>query len=530
MLFTSYEFILFLGIVFLLYYTVPKKLQWKFLLLASYVFYFLADPSYLLYILATTITTYLAARQIQIRKDAFSVKFAGVKKELDKEQRKALKSQEKKRQFRLMLFCLLFNLGILAVVKYTNFAISNVNSLIHLFGGSRTLSFVNLILPMGISFYTFQSMGYLIDVYQEKYQAEKNPFKLALFVSFFPQLVQGPISRFDELSESLFTEHKADYRTITFGLQRIMWGFFKKLVIADRMLTAVNTIIKDTETYQGAFVFVGMLFYALELYADFTGGIDITIGVAQTMGIKVAENFRRPYFSKNIKEYWKRWHITMGTWFTDYIFYPISICKSMQRLSKFSRKHFGEQIGKRIPVYLSSFVVWFTTGIWHGASWNFIAWGIGNFVVIMISQELEPLYYRFHSRFHVDGKLFYKIFQVVRTVLLMSCLRMFDCYRDVPLTFKMFGTMFTRFRISDLSPAAFLGLGLNGWDYLILAAGTLLLITISLIQRRGSVRERVLALKLPVRFLIWYGLLLAVIVFGAYGIGYSASQFIYNQF
>lgn len=530
MLFTSYEFILFLGIVFVLYYVIPGKLQWKFLLLASYVFYFLADPSYLLYILATTVTTYLAARQIQVRKDAFQVKFDSIKKELDREQRKVQKEQEKKRQFRLMLFCLLFNLGILAVVKYTNFAIANVNSLLHLFGSGKTLSFVNLILPMGISFYTFQSMGYLIDVYQGKYQAERNPFKFALFVSFFPQLVQGPISRFDDLSKSLFEVHKADYRTITFGLQRVTWGFFKKLVIADRILTAVNTIIKDTETYQGAFVFVGMLFYALELYADFTGGIDITIGVAQTMGIEVTENFRRPYFSKNIKEYWKRWHITMGTWFTDYIFYPISICKSMQRLSKFSRKHFGEQIGKRIPVYLSSFVVWFTTGIWHGASWNFIAWGIGNFVVIMISQELEPLYYRFHSRFHVEGKLFFKMFQVVRTVLLMSCLRMFDCYRDVPLTFKMFGTMFTKFHISDLTPGAFLGLGLTGWDYLILAASTVLLTVVSLIQRKGSVREQILSLKAPVRFVLWYGLFLAVLVFGAYGIGYSASQFIYNQF
>ena len=530
MLFTSYEFILFLGIVFVLYYVIPGKLQWKFLLLASYVFYFLADPSYLLYILATTVTTYLAARQIQVRKDAFQVKFDSIKKELDREQRKVQKEQEKKRQFRLMLFCLLFNLGILAVVKYTNFAIANVNSLLHLFGSGKTLSFVNLILPMGISFYTFQSMGYLIDVYQGKYQAERNPFKFALFVSFFPQLVQGPISRFDDLSKSLFEAHKADYRTITFGLQRVTWGFFKKLVIADRILTAVNTIIKDTETYQGAFVFVGMLFYALELYADFTGGIDITIGVAQTMGIEVTENFRRPYFSKNIKEYWKRWHITMGTWFTDYIFYPLSICKSMQKLSKFSRKHFGEQIGKRIPVYLASFIVWFTTGIWHGASWNFIAWGIGNFVVIMISQELEPLYYRFHEKFHVQGKTWFKMFQVVRTVLLMSCLRMFDCYRDVPLTFKMFGSMFTNFSVSRLTGAAFLGLGLSAWDYGILLVGTLILFTVSMIGRSGSVREKIAGLPFPVRFVVWYGLFLAVLIFGAYGIGYSASQFIYNQF
>lgn len=264
------------------------------------------------------------------------------------------------------------------------------------------------------------------------------------------------------------------------------------------MLVAVNAIIKDTETYNGAFAFVGMLFYALELYADFTGGIDITIGTAQTLGITVTENFNRPYFSKSIKEYWKRWHITMGTWFTDYIFYPLSICKSMQKLSKFSRKHFGEQIGKRIPVYLASFIVWFTTGIWHGANWNFIAWGIGNFVVIMISQELEPLYYRFHSRFRVQGKTWFKIFQVVRTVLIMSCLRMFDCYRDVPLTFKMFGSMFTKFSVKSLTGAAFLGLGLTVWDYAILLVGALLLFTVSMLGRSGSVREKLR--DLPFRY------------------------------
>lgn len=530
MLFTSYEFLLFIGIVFVVYYVIPKKWQWGFLLLASYVFYFMAGPSYLLYILATTITTYLATMVIQRKRDGFKEYFDGIKKQLDKEQKKDLKERQKNKELRLMVLCLLFNLGILAVVKYTNFTIANINSMLHTFGSTTELSFVNLILPMGISFYTFQSMGYLIDVYRDKYRAEENFFKLALFVSFFPQLVQGPISRFDDLSKSLYESHRADYKTISFGLQRILWGLFKKLVIADRILVAVNAIIHDPVNYQGGFVFVGMLFYALELYADFTGGIDITIGVAQTLGITVTENFKRPFFSKNIKEYWNRWHITMGSWFTDYIFYPVSVSGPMRKLSKFSRKHFGDQIGKRIPVYLSSFIVWFTTGIWHGASWNFIVWGIGNFVVIMISQELEPLYAKFHAHFHVKGTRGWDFVQVIRTVLLMSCLRLFDCYRDVPLTFRMFGTMFTKFRIAELTPDAFLGLGLTGADYLVLAIGLLVLICVSLVQRKGSVRQQIACKAAPVRFVIWYGLFLAVLIFGAYGIGYSASQFIYNQF
>lgn len=529
MLFTSYEFLLFLGIVFLLYYIIPRKLQWPFLLLASYLFYFIANPWYLLYIMATTITVYLTAGAIERKKENFKDWYNSQKKQLDREQKKLVKEKEKKKEFHLLLLGLLMNLGLLAVVKYTNFAIANINSVFRLFGGNE-ISFMNIMVPMGISFYTFQSLGYLIDIYYGKYEAEKNPFRFALFVSFFPQLVQGPISRFHDLSKSLFEQHKAEWKTISFGLERILWGFFKKLVIADRTLPAVNLIIHNTDTYKGGFVLIGMLFYALELYADFTGGIDITIGTAQTLGIHITENFKRPYFSKNIKEYWKRWHITMGTWFTDYIFYPISVCQPMLKINKFSRKHFGNVIGKRVSVYLSSFVVWFTTGIWHGASWNFIAWGLGNFAVIMISQEFEPLYEKFHKKFHISDRLYYRMFQVIRTVLLMSCLRMFDCYRDVPLTFRMFGSMFADFRISNFSRENLLSLGLTGFDYLILAVGLMILITVSLLQRKGSIREQIAALKTPCRFAIWYGLFLTVLVFGAYGIGYDASQFIYNQF
>ncbi len=260
MLFTSYEFILFVGIVLFLYYVLPKKWQWPFLLIASYYFYFRANPSYLLYIVATTVTTYLATRAIQSRKDKFEVRFQEVKKQLSRDERKIVKEKEKKKQFWIMLACLLFNLGILAVVKYTNFAISNVNSLLGVFGSNTELSFVNLILPMGISFYTFQSMGYLIDIYWGKYPAERNPFKFALFVSFFPQLVQGPISRFNDLSQSLFEKHHFDWKTFSFGLQRVLWGFFKKMVIADRLLPAVKVIIDDPGTYTGGWVLVGMLY------------------------------------------------------------------------------------------------------------------------------------------------------------------------------------------------------------------------------------------------------------------------------
>ena len=273
-----------------------------------------------------------------------------------------------------------------------------------------------------------------------------------------------------------------------------------------------------------------MMFYAFELYCDFTGGIDITIGIAEVLGITLAENFNLPYFSKNIKEYWNRWHITMGSWFTDYIFYPISVCGPMLKLSKWSRSHLGDFIGKRVPVYLSSFVVWLTTGIWHGAAWNFIVWGLMNFVVIMISQELEPLYAKFHSKFNVKGKMPYEIFQIIRTILLMSCIRMFDCYRDVPLTFKMIGTMFTEINPEVIVNGALLNIGLTMWDYLVLLVGLIVVLGVSIVKVKvGTIRD-----KLYEKPFAYYGLmglmLVTIIVFGAYGVGYDSSQFIYNQF
>lgn len=530
MLFTSYEFIGFLALLFVLYYIVPRRFQWQLLLIFSYAFYFLANPWYLVYIISTTVSVYLLGCRIEQMRSEQSLYLKEHKETLSKEEKKAYKSKIKKRQWKFLLAALFINLGILAVVKYSNFVISNINTVLQAAGSGKELGFLDLLLPMGISFYTFQAVGYIIDVYRGTCSAEKNPFKFALFVSFFPQLVQGPISRFHDLSRTLYEEHPFAWENMNRGLQRVLWGFFKKLVIADRILTGVNAIVRNPEEYAGAYVFAGMMFYALELYADFTGGIDITIGAAQCLGIRVTENFNRPYFSKSIKEYWRRWHITMGTWFTDYIFYPISVCKPMLKLSRFSREHLGETIGKRIPIYLSSFAVWLATGIWHGASWNFVVWGLGNWVVIMISQELEPLYRRFHHRFHVEDNFVFRLFQIVRTILLMSCLRTFDCYRNVPLTFKMFGTMFTVRNWNILWDGSLLALGLSGTDYVILAAGTLLLILVSLLQRGGSVREKIAQQPYVLRLAIWYGLFLVVLLMGAYGIGYDASQFIYNQF
>lgn len=527
MLFTSYTFIAFIAVVLFLYYLVPKKWQWPLLLVASYVFYWCADPMYLLFIGVTTVSTYFISRWLEKVNAQQKAYLAEHKAELSKEEKKAYKNKMKQKKWRILLLCLIFNLGILSVTKYTNFVITNINGFL---SGENKLALVDMIVPMGISFYTFQTMGYIIDVYRDKQKVEKNLFKLALFVSFFPQLVQGPISRFGDMSKTLYEPHKFEGKTFSYGLMRILWGYFKKMVIADRLITGVTALIGSTE-YTGTYVFVAMLFYAFQLYCDFTGGIDITIGIAQAMGIKLAENFNLPYFSRNIKEYWNRWHITMGTWFTDYIFYPISVCKPMLKLSKWSREHLGQAVGKRVTVYLSSFAVWLTTGIWHGAAWNFIVWGLANWVVIMVSQELEPLYEKFHNKFHFKDKGWYTVFEVIRTILLMSAIRMFDCYRDVPLTFKMVGSMFTRFNVSILWDGSLLQLGLSAADYILLAVCLLIVLGVSLFKVKfGSVRDVLYAKPRVLFYGVMIALFVSIIIFGAYGIGFDSSQFIYNQF
>lgn len=529
MLFTTYEFMGFMAVLFLAYYLIPKKCQWPLLLGASYVFYFIAGADYLIYILATTLTVYFAARMIERNAQRQADYLKEHKADLSKEEKKAYKEGCKGVRLRWLIGCLLLNLGILAAVKYANFVISNLNGIFSALGRGEPLSFFSLALPMGISFYTFQALGYLIDVYRGTVSAEKNPFKFALFVSFFPQLIQGPISRFGDLSKTLYERHFFDSKTVAYGLQRILWGYFKKMVIADRILVGVTAIIKDAGTYEGAYVLVGMLFYTLELYADFTGGIDITIGIAQTMGITVQENFNRPYFSKSLKEYWRRWHISMCSWFRDYIFYPFSISKPMQRFTKFSKRRFGDRVGRRLPMYLSSFMVWLATGVWHGASWNFIVWGLGNWAVLMVSEEFEPLYEKFHKRFGAEGKL-YAVFQMLRTFVLVCCLNLFDCYASLGDTFRAFASLFTAGNWQVLWDGSLMNLGLSLLDYGILAAGTVLMLVVSLLQRSGSVRAKIGQKPYPLRFAVWYGLFLIVLLMGAYGIGYDASQFIYNQF
>ena len=529
MAFTSAWFLLFAALTLLVYYLVPKRVQWWVLLAASYGFYAYAGAHYLLFILFTTLVSYVIARIMQRRADAEDAFVESHRDTLEKSERKAYRAKEKKKRFSILLLGLFLTLGVLAVLKYTGFVLSGINSMVSSFG-YQTFSVPSLLLPLGISFYTFQSVGYLIDVYRKKSKAEKNLAKFALFVSFFPQLIQGPISRFSDLGAQLYAPHSFDGQGFGAGLIRVVWGYFKKVVVADTAMIAVRTLVTENATYNGVYVFLLILLYSAQIYGDFTGGIDITIGLSEMMGIRLAENFNRPFASRSTKEYWRRWHITMGSWFTDYIFYPLSVTPSMQKLSKWSRAKLGESVGKRIPVYTATIVTWFLTGLWHGAGMNFIVWGLLNCLVILVSQELQPLYNRFHKHFPgVAENRFWIFWQCARTFLLMGLIRSLDCYRDVSLTFRLWGSMLTAGNWGALFSGGLFSFGLTMEHWILLLSAIALICLVSTLGKDQPLRYR-LAKHPLLLCLCACALVILILIFGAYGMGFDASDFIYGQF
>jgi len=518
MQFTSVSFLLFAAVLLAVYWLIPGKFRWMVLLVGSYAFYLWSGVQNLGFILLTTASTYAAAVWIGGRLDKQDAYIAENKQTLSREDRKAYKAKVKTGNRIIMIACLVVNFGVLALCKVC---------LLPGVATTGTLSFLSLGLPLGISFYMFQSMGYVIDVYRNGAKPEKNFFKLALFVSFFPQLIQGPISKFSHLAPQLYAPKAFDGKTLSFGLQRMLWGYFKKLVIADRIAAAVIAL-KGPE-FTGVGFALLTVFYAVQIYGDFTGGIDITVGLAQCFGIKLPENFIRPYLSKNIAEYWRRWHISLGEWMKEYIFYPISVSSPMLKLSKSARAKLGN-FGKRLPVYVASVATWFVTGIWHGLTPNFILWGMMNCFVIVVSEELNPLYEKFHGRFHLKEKKWYGAFEILRMFCLMNLIRIVDLFPNVSVYFARMGSLFTTFNFHILWNGTLLKLGLSALDYIILGAGILVLIAVSLIQeKKGSVRE-LLWNKPVLRYVLVIALLTVVLLMGSYGIGYNAGDFIYGNF
>ena len=525
MSFISMEFLLFLAGAILGYYLIPKRFQWVWLLMFSCVFYLCAGLQAVCFLLTTAMTTFAAGLWIKQREDAVKKRLALLPAGAPKEDKKALKERCRRQKCLIVAGTLLVNFGILGALKYMNFAIDNLNALLGL-----DLSRVSLLLPLGISFYTFQSMGYLIDVYRGKYEPERNPFRFALFVSFFPQLLQGPIGRFDRLSTQLYEEHRFDLTSLQRGLLLMVWGYFKKIVIADRDAVLVNQVFGNYEAYTGFAVIAAVLGYSVQLYCDFSGGMDVVMGASECFGIHLDQNFKRPYFARSISDFWHRWHITLGTWMKDYLFYPLSLSKAMNRFGKFTKKHFGRHVGRVLPVCISNLVIFFVVGVWHGAAWKFIVYGLYNGIIIALSNLLAPLYTKLLQALHIPVKSrAWTVFQILRTFVLVNISWYFDMGSSLSAAFAMMRNTFRGLSPAALTDGSLLSLGLGKADFLVLGAGCAVLFTVSLLQERNvKIRESLAKKPLIVRLSLYLLLLFSIPLLGQITI--TGGGFIYAQF
>lgn len=480
MTYLSYGFAVFLMFGLIAYYTLPSVFQWKILLILSVLFYIFQGKSGFVFVAATVIITWSGGVLLDKKRDNNSVSPA------------------------LLIICSFANVFMLLLMK----------SLFHFSKG-------DILLPLGIAFYTLMAVGYLIDVRREAVMPQKNIAKLALYLLYFPHIVIGPISRYDDVCESLFSEKKWNKDNFFYGVRRIIWGAFKKLVIANRIMPIVEEISGDPGRYKGAYILVLMFLYAIELYADFSGGIDVVLGVSAMFGIRLKENFLRPYFSKSLAEYWRRWHISMSSWFRDYMFYPISTSEPMQKLSRNLRKQ-NRTLARKVPVYLSLILVWLATGLWHGVALNYVAWGLLNGLLLILFKELEGIRAGKEKQRN-------KYLAVAFTFFITSSLKLFDCYDGLG-AFAAFGTMITKFNYNIIMNGGLLVAGASVYDYVVIAAGCVMIFLSSLAARERSISERIEGLPVFARVFLWGTLIIICVVFGVYGIGYEKADFIYNRF
>lgn len=500
MLFNSLNFMVFFPIVVLLYWIIPKKLRYIWLLAASYYFYMSWNAKYAILIGISTIITYLCGLGI----DAVRKK----------------KLQNEIRYLKLVVALgFVSNLGILFFFKYFDFFLGNVNRILSVFHIRLLTSRFDIILPVGISFYTFQALGYIVDVYRDNIKAEKNLLKYALFVSFFPQLVAGPIERSGNLLKQIRDipfRRTMDYRKITNGLIVMLYGFFLKMVIADRITLLVDEVFAHPYKYGTVELAAAAIGFAIQIYCDFGSYSLIAIGAAQVMGFALMENFNAPYFSKSIKEFWRRWHISLSTWFRDYLYIPLggNRCKTIRR-------------------YFNVMVTFLVSGLWHGASWNYVIWG-GIHGAYQVAGELfMPWKKKFVQRFKVKTECTsYKLGQMLSTFLLTTFAWIFFRADSFRMAILYIQRMFRKWNPWVLFDGSIYALGLDRTEMCILAVAVIILFLADMVRYRAGKRmdEYLESQNLVFKWFVIICLILFVVVYGKYGPYYAANQFIYFQF
>lgn len=504
----------------LMYYLVPMKYRWYVLLGVSLAFYLAGGLSAGLFLLFTAGTNYVGGLLLSRLNDR--------KGRLTPEQKKTEEQRIKTRKKWVLVPILLLNFGLLYMVKYWNFTAEAIGKAV----GGNSLPRLDWIMPVGLSFYMFQSVGYLVDCYRGKYEAEGNFLKFSLFVSFFPQMVQGPISRFDQLQPQLIRGNAWNADNVKYGIQLALWGYLKRMLIADRAAMVVNAVFDAPDQYGGFFYAFAVLFYCIQLYCDFSGGIDITRGVARMFGIDLAENFKRPAFATSLADYWRRWHITLGSWMRDYVFYPLSFSKTFSNLGRWARKHFKGKVGKVIPTAAATFVVYLIIGIWHGANFRYIAYGFYNGIILTSSVLLANSYIQWKKKLRIDDRRpWFKTFAILRTTAIVFVGRYITRAPRFLVALNMlkktvFSPCFYQLRDGTIG-----NFGLSLTDYLVVFLGCVVLFFLEWKTEQGTDLRKELETKHPaVQWLCLFLPLILLCIFGIFRGSGVRVEFIYQQF
>ncbi len=522
------QFIIFVLSALVLFYIVPQKYRYIVLSIAS-IFFFISFSKWLVFaVVGLTLILYFAAIAIEKRNNDFKLK----RKELEKAERKELKNQIKKKNKTLIVLCVSVAFASLAAFKYLPFLTGTVKSAVNVFAPAVNIPILKLIMPIGVSYYTLSMVGYITDVYRGVIKAQRNPLKLLLFATYFPYLVEGPICSYGEMGKQFAQPKKLTYNDFLKALERIILGLIKKMIIADRAAIIANVVFDDYAKFSGVSVLFAMFMYTINIYFDFSGCMDLIRGVSLLFGIELPENFRQPFFSKSVQEFWRRWHITLGEWIKKYIFYPVSLSKAN---SSFQKKCVNSKLSNHLknslPILYPLLFVWLFNGIWHGASWKYVLYGIYYYIILSLGVLLEPLFEKICSKLKISRvSKPYKVFQILRTcVLVMFGLTIFRA-DSISAAFKMFVSLFNISNSLGLLGTLYSKADLSAFDYVMVFAFTAIMFIISLKAYKGKDLFEAFEKKPAFRWLyITIGIAL-IVTTGVYGTAYTAQPFVYAQF
>lgn len=512
-----------------LYALIPKNGKKYFLLFASAVFYWLISGTLIVYLAVSVLSIHYFGLWL----DRLSSKrSAAVKEAADREEKKAIKKKYTSKSRAVLALAVCLHIGVLLTLKYSPFFTSNVNSLLELLKVSFRFEIPSYLQPIGISFFTLQAVSYITDVYRGVVKADENIGRLALYMSFFPQIVEGPICRYGQTAEALWNVSQIKFENLTFGLQRVAFGLMKKIVIADRLNQFVKNVFGHYDKWNGGLVAIAAVAYTVQLYMDFSGAMDGVVGTAEIFGVKMPENFERPFFSKTISEFWKRWHVTLGAWFKDYIFYPVTMSKSMKKLTSSARKKLGNHLGPLLAGSIALFCVWLSNGLWHGAGWNYIFFGMYHFVLILLGSLVAPAVNKVNGALHIKPDWFgYRVLQMLRTSVLVVIGELFFRADGLRAGFSMFKKMVTDFTFPAFDEKTIKILNFGKGGIAVVALGVLIVFVVSVLNERGiSVREELRKRNVVLRWIVLLALVMFILVAGAYGMAFAPVDPLYAEF